>query len=73
MTPETPTERTAIVVNHLSRGARLTPGDIQNLTGLTRSASYVLMYRISRVQPLVLSDGYWQLLDIVANTETRAE
>lgn len=71
MTPETPTERTAIVMARLGRGDTLTPGEIMAATGLTRVGSYLLMYRISRVQPLVLADGRWQLLAAVNGDNTR--
>ena len=70
MTPETPTERTAVVMARLVRGDTLTPGEIQSMTGLSRTGSYIIMYRISRVQPLVLYEGRWLLLEYVNGVDT---
>lgn len=71
MAPETPTERTAVVMARLVRGDTLTPGDLMRLTGLTRESTYRLMYNISRVQPLVLYEGHWQLLEFVLIADTK--
>jgi hypothetical protein len=65
MTPETPTERTAIVTAELAVGRALSTHEIMRLTNLTRSGAYTLMYRISRVKALVLDDGEWYFLDVL--------
>ena len=70
MTPETPTERTAVVASRLAIGRTMTIGEIMGATGLTRAGAYNLMYRISRVQPLVLFDGRWQYLVSVSGVDT---
>lgn len=49
----------------------MTIGEIMSATGLTRGAAYNLMYRISRVQPLVLFEGRWQYLRSVSALDTR--
>lgn len=71
MTPETPTERVAIIASHLAVGHAMTIGEIMAATGLTRGGAYNLMYRISRVQPLVLFEGRWQYLVRVSGVDTR--
>lgn len=71
MTPTTATERTAIVASRLAVGHTMTIGEVMTATGLTRSAAYNLMYRISRVQPLVLYEGRWQYLRSVSGVDTR--
>ena len=65
MAPETPTERAAVIMARLGKGHAMTIGEIMSVACLSRSGAYTLMYRISRVQPLVLSDGKWQLLDVL--------
>ena len=70
MAPETPTERAGTVGIALGRGQALTTGEIMHITGLTRAGAYNLMYRISRVQPLVLFDGRWQYLVSVSGVDT---
>lgn len=70
MAPETATERAAVIAAALAVGKALTIGEIMAATGLSRSGAYTLMYRISRVQPLVLSDGRWQLFDVVLRAST---
>lgn len=68
--PETPTERVAVVVRRLTLGQEMTIGDVMRLTGLSRGASYNLMYRVSRVTPLVLDAGRWGLLERVSGADT---
>jgi len=57
---ETPTERVAAVMVALARGT-LTTRQIMRITGLTRAATYNLMWRLSRTQPIVLEHGLWRL------------
>lgn len=69
-TPETVTERVAVVVHRLTLGQTMTIGDVMTATNLTRSAAYNLMNRVSRVTPLVLDAGRWQLLNRVSAADT---
>jgi hypothetical protein len=64
-TPETATERTAVVAAELGEGRELTTAEIMRIANLTRDGAYKLMYRISRVRPLVLDDGRWYFLRAV--------
>lgn len=68
--PETVTERVTVVVHGLTLGKSMTIGDVMALTGLTRSGAYTLMNRVSRVAPLVLDAGRWQLLQHVHRAST---
>lgn len=63
MTPETATERAALVTWLLVQGGSLSTREVARRTGLgIRGASY-LCDRLSMVLPIVLVDGRWQLVN----------
>lgn len=53
------TERAGVIAWELGRGRRLSNHDVQAMTGLGRSGSWLLMGRLSRVLPVVFYDGVW--------------
>ncbi len=59
--PQTSTERAAVIMLHLSAGARLTTVEVAQLCGITRQGAYRLLDTMSRVCPLLLDGGAWQL------------
>jgi DNA-binding IclR family transcriptional regulator len=46
----------------LSRGERLCTADVATACGMTRQGAYRLLDTMSRVTPLLLDNGEWQLL-----------
>lgn len=62
MTPETPTERAALVTWLLVHGCLLSTREVAERTGLGIRAAHYLCGRLSMVLPIVLIDGCWQLL-----------
>lgn len=60
MQPETVSERVAVVLARLYEGRAMTTAEVAELTGLTINGAYKLMYRLSRIQSIVLVDGVWQ-------------
>ena len=59
--PQTSTERAAVIMLHLSAGARLTTVEVAQLCGITRQGAYRLLDTMSRVCPLLLDGGAWQI------------
>ncbi len=60
--PETPSERIALVVWYLAHGEGLTTKQVEQITGITRRSALHLMCRISRVLPIYQDDAYvWQV------------
>lgn len=59
--PATPIERATVVMSHLSAGQRLTTLEVAQLCGITRQGAYRLLDTMSRVCPLLLDGGQWQL------------
>jgi len=64
ITPEVPTERTAVIVWLLAQGRTFRTAEVANLTGVGRSGAYDLMSRISRVLPVTLIDDTWQVIKV---------
>ena len=61
MTPETSSERVAVVVWSLAHGARLTTRQVAELTGVKQQTAYAMMCAISRVLPLYQEKNVWQI------------
>ena len=60
----TVTERSALIAHRLNQGAALTTEQVAELCGyVDRRGAYALMYRMSRVLPLVFCGGEWRLMD----------
>ena len=59
--PVTPIERATVVMAHLTAGQRLTTLEVAQLCGITRQGAYRLLDTMSRVCPLLLDGGAWQL------------
>lgn len=58
----TATERCGIVVWHLAHGEGLTMGQVVAMTGLTPSAAYRMLNRLSRVVPIYQNDEHsWEV------------
>ena len=60
--PDTPQERVAIVVWWLAHGEALTTRQVAEMTGLGERGARVLMIGISRVLPLRLWEGKWEVM-----------
>lgn len=69
-TPETATERTAVVMLDLARGKRVTIRHVMKEANLTRSGAYALMARISRVRALRLYNEEYSLLEIPQDVDS---
>lgn len=65
MTPETVTERAALVTWILVHGGALTTREVAERTGIGIRAAHYLCDRLSLVLPIVLVDGRWQLVNEV--------
>jgi len=63
MTPETATERAALVTWLLVQGGSLSTQDVARRTGLCARGAQYLCDRLSLVLPIVLIDGRWQLVN----------
>lgn len=62
MTPETPSERVALVVWWLAHGEGLTTRRVSEMTCLTWDGAAALLERVSRVLPIYRDDdGIWQV------------
>jgi len=61
MQPQTSTERAAVVMLHLTAGVRLTTLEVAQLCGISRQGAYRLLDTMSRVCPLLLDGGAWQI------------
>lgn len=61
MTELTPTERAVRVTLALALGRAVTPAEVARETNCDLSNAYRLLWRISRVAPLVESGGRWAL------------
>jgi hypothetical protein len=62
MTPETPSERVALVVWWLAHGEGLTTRQVSEITCLSWHGAASLLDRISRVLPIYRDDdGVWQV------------
>ena len=59
--PETPIERATVIMAYLTAGERLTTTEVAQLCGITRQGAYRLLDTMSRVCPLLLDGGQWQL------------
>ena len=59
--PQTPIERATVVMSHLYAGRCLTTADVAQICGITRQGAYRLLDTMSRVCPLLLDGGEWQL------------
>ena len=57
------TERAGVVAWELAQGRRLTNAQIQAMTGMGRSGSWLLMGRLSRVLPVTFYNGAWCNMD----------
>lgn len=63
MTPDTASERVALVMYHLMRGREMTTRRVAVMTGLRMSSAYRLMARISRMVPLYQEGAVWRLCE----------
>lgn len=62
MEPESATERAALVTWLLVHGAALTTHEVATRTGLSVRGARYLCDRLSTVLPVILVDGYWQVI-----------
>jgi len=62
MTPETATERAALVTWLLMHGGSLTTAEVARRVGLTARGALYLCNRLSLVLPITLVDGRWQVV-----------
>jgi DNA-binding IclR family transcriptional regulator len=67
--PETPIERATVVMAHLYAGRRLTTADVAQICGITRQGAYRLLDTMSRVCPLLLDGGEWQLTKLAEDSQ----
>lgn len=56
MTPETPSERAALVAWYMAHGMGLSTREVADLTHLNRRRAWELMCRISRIIPIFQDD-----------------
>jgi len=63
LTPETPSERVALVVWHLMRGQKLTTRSVATLTGLPMPSAWRMMARLSRVVPVYQDGPVWRMCE----------
>lgn len=61
MTPDTPSERVALVVWALAHGDGLTTRQVANMTGVKPRAAYAMMCAISRVLPIHQERYIWKI------------
>ena len=66
--PDTPVERAFVVAGHLMNGEGLTIEQVMEMTGLGANAAYDLLCKGSRVLPLRVADGIWEIA-IFAETQ----
>jgi hypothetical protein len=56
------TERAALVAWHLAHGEGMTTGDVARLVGVHESTARRMMYKLSRVLPIIHKNGCWEAL-----------
>jgi hypothetical protein len=71
---KTPEERAGLLVWHLAHGDAFRTRDAAAMTGLSRSAAWALLCRISGWIPIYeTDDGRWQVLTMQEAEETGAQ
>ena len=66
--PQTPIERATVIMAHLYAGQRLTTAEVAQICGITRQGAYRLLDTMSRVCPLLLDGGEWQLTKLAEDS-----